>query len=73
LSTEFSSSFLQPLRIIVLQTAGLVPPSVIRLLRDLQLPTHIADALPLGGHPVCLLELAHNLLRGVPLPPGNDD
>jgi hypothetical protein len=52
---------LQAFRVVGLESTELVTPPVVGLLRDLQLPAH-------AQHPIGLRELAHDLLRRVPLP-----
>lgn len=51
-----------------LSAPELVSPSVVRLLGALQVPADVGDLLALGQQPVCLGELAHNLLGRVPFP-----
>ena len=68
LSVAFSSlQVLKPLRVIGLQPAGLVAPPVVGLFRDLQLAAHVGHVLALAQHPISRRELAHDLLRAVPL------
>src|SRR5690606_27593049 len=59
---------LQALRVVGLEPAVLVPPSVVRLLGHSELPAHRRDIPPVGEHPVGLAELADDLFRGVTLP-----
>ena len=57
----------EPFRIISLYPAILIPPTVIRLLGDLEMLTHLDHRLTLTKHPVSLPQLTNNLLRGVML------
>jgi hypothetical protein len=45
----------------------------VRLLRDLQLPTHIGNVLGLGKHLISLSQLPNHLLRGMPSPGRHKD
>jgi hypothetical protein len=45
---------LEPLRVVDLQSADLVAPAVIRLLRALQLAADVGDVLALAQHPIQL-------------------
>ena len=57
---------LQALRVVGLHAAVLVPPAVIGLLGDLEVPSNRRDVGPFGEQPVGLAELADDLLGCVP-------
>jgi hypothetical protein len=59
---------LEPLGVVGLQPAELVAPAVVGLLGDRQLAADVGDVLALTEHAVRGRELAHDLLRAVPLP-----
>src|SRR5699024_6409128 len=59
---------LEALGVVGLEPAVLVAPPVVRLFRHAQLAAHRRDVRAIGQHPVGLSELAHDLLRRVPLP-----
>jgi hypothetical protein len=64
---------LQPLRVVGLHAAELVPPPVIGLLGHLQVPGDIGDLRALSQEPVGLPELADDLLRRVPTSSHRDE
>ena len=58
----------QPLRLLGLHPAILIPPPMIRRLAHTELLQHSADGLPRRQHRIRLTQLPHNLLRRMPLP-----
>src|SRR5579862_5741240 len=60
--------FLEPLRLVGLHPAVLRTPTIPAALGDLELPQHVGEFLALVQQPVALAQLAHDLLRRVPLP-----
>ena len=58
--------------VVGLEPTELVPPPVVGLLGDAQLPTDIGDVLTLAEQLVRLRQLPYHLLRGVPLPRRHD-